>query len=216
MENQNNNMRWYDQLKQTPPEAKKRIEAGRLKGFTDIKTMWRIRRLTEVFGPCGIGWKVIITEQKLERANEEVKAFVAVDLFIKDGENWSEAIPGLGGSSFVSKEKGGLYVSDECYKMAMSDAIGSACRMLGMSEDVYWGEGYSKYSEPEIPSPTQPTAPAPTPVPAPAGNRQARKVLCPACRREVTKEEEQKGMYHFDAPLCSACASVNWNRRVRG
>lgn len=210
MENQNNNnMRWYDQLKTTPAEATKRIEAGRLKGFTDIKTMWRIRRLTEVFGPCGIGWKVIITEQKLERATDEVKAFVAVDLYIKDGGNWSEAIPGLGGSSFVSKEKGGLYVSDECFKMAMSDAIGSACRLLGMSEDVYWREGYSKYSAPADPSPAQPAAPAPS------ENRQNRKVLCPACHREVTKEEEQKGMYHFDAPLCSACASVNWNRRVR-
>lgn len=81
-----------------------------------------------------------------------------------------------------------------------------ACARHGLGLYIYAGEDMPEVSDP---SPAQPAAPAPS------ENRQNRKVLCPACRREVTKEEEQKGMHHFDAPLCSACAAVNWNRRVR-
>ena len=58
-------MELYIQLQKTPPEAQKRIAAGRLKGMTDINPMWRIKRLTEVFGPCGIGWWYEITDKRI-------------------------------------------------------------------------------------------------------------------------------------------------------
>ena len=45
----------YNKLKSVPEEAKKKITGGRLSGMTDIKPMWRIEKLTETFGPCGIG-----------------------------------------------------------------------------------------------------------------------------------------------------------------
>ena len=50
------NMTIYDACRSVPETAKKAITAGRLKGKTDINPMWRIKRLTEQFGPCGIGW----------------------------------------------------------------------------------------------------------------------------------------------------------------
>lgn len=50
------NMRIYDAVSSTPAEAKKQIKGGRISGFTDINPMYRIRRLTEQFGPCGVGW----------------------------------------------------------------------------------------------------------------------------------------------------------------
>lgn len=137
----------YALLSETPKEAQKTISAGRLKGFTDINPMWRIQKLTEVFGPCGFGWKVVIKSQRLESApNGEVKAFVDIDLYVKHNSEWSEAIPGNGGSAFVANEKSGPYVSDECFKMAFTDALGSACKMLGMSADIYFAAGRSKYS----------------------------------------------------------------------
>ena len=51
------NMDLYNKFRSVPEEAKKEIGAGRLKGKTDINPMWRIRVLTEAFGPCGYGWK---------------------------------------------------------------------------------------------------------------------------------------------------------------
>lgn len=147
------NMELFRQFEKTADEAKKPIEAGRLKGFTDINPMWRFKRLTEVFGPVGIGWKYVITDKQIiPGADGVVSAFVDILLFYKFGGEWSEGIPGTGGSSFVAKEKGGLYTSDECFKMALSDAVGTACKALGMSADIYFSKDRSKYTTaPEAP-----------------------------------------------------------------
>ena len=141
------NMDIWGKVENTPKEAQKEIGAGRLKGFTDINPMWRFKCLTELFGPCGIGWKYKITDKHIvPGANGEAKAFVDILLYYKwDGE-WSEGVPGTGGSSLVSAEKSGLYTNDECYKMALSDAIGTACKALGMSADIYFSKDRSKYT----------------------------------------------------------------------
>lgn len=140
-------MELYEKFRAVPDTAKREIGAGRLKGKTDINPMWRIKVLTETFGPCGIGWKYKIIREWLENgANGEISAFMDIELYYKlDGE-WSEAVPGTGGSAFVAKEKNGLYTSDECYKMALTDAISVACKALGIGADVYWGADKTKYS----------------------------------------------------------------------
>lgn len=142
------NMKIWQALENTPKEAQKEITAGRLKGFTDINPMFRLKRLTEVFGPCGIGWKYeIVNAYTIPGANDEVAAFVDILLYYKQGDKWSDGVPGLGGSMFVAKEKNGMHTSDECFKMALSDAIGTACKALGMSADIYFSKDRSKYTE---------------------------------------------------------------------
>ena len=144
------NLKIYNEVREVPKEAKKNIGGGRLKGMTDINPMWRIKALTEQFGPCGIGWKYEITEKILEHgANDEISAFVDINLFYKYEDVWSEAIPGTGGSSFVAKEKNGLYVSDECFKMALTDALSVACKALGVGANVYWDKDETKYTTKE-------------------------------------------------------------------
>lgn len=144
------NLAIYNAVRSVPDSAKRRIEAGRLKGKTDINPMWRIKALTETFGPCGFGWKYVITDKRLEQgANGEVAAFLDIDLFVKANGVWSNAIPGTGGSAFVAKEKNGPYTSDECFKMALTDAISVACKALGFGADVYWEADRSKYDKPE-------------------------------------------------------------------
>ena len=145
------NMSIYSQLRNTPPEARKPIESGRLKGFTDVNPAWRIKRLTEVFGACGFGWKYEIADMNInDGANGEKKAFVTINLYVKQGDEWSAPIPGLGGSSFVAKEKNGMHTSDECFKMALSDAIGTACKALGMSHDIFFEKDRTKYSSYDV------------------------------------------------------------------
>lgn len=145
-----NNLSIYEKLKTVPVEAQKQIAAGRLKGFTDINPMWRIKKLTETFGICGFGWKYLITKQWIELGGKDEKAaFVNIDLFVKINEKWSEAIPGTGGSSFIASEKNGLYTSDECFKMALTDAISVACKSLGMGAEIYFQKDRSKYDNEE-------------------------------------------------------------------
>lgn len=140
------NLEIYNKLKEVPKEAQKPITGGRLNGMIDIKPMWRIEKLTEVFGICGIGWKTKIKNKEiLDGANGEKIAIVDIDLYVKIDGEWSEAIEGTGGSSFVTNETKGLYTSDECFKMAYTDAISVACKSLGMGADIYWGD--SKYNK---------------------------------------------------------------------
>lgn len=140
------NLLIYDAVRKVPKEAQKEIKGGRLSGKTDINPMWRIKTLTEQFGPCGLGWKYEIVDKRLEQgANGEIAAFVDINLYVIADGKCSDAIPGTGGSMFVAKEKSGLYTSDECFKMALTDAISVSCKALGVAADIYWENDTSKY-----------------------------------------------------------------------
>ena len=144
------NLGIWEKVRVVPPTALKEIQAGRLKGKSDINPMWRLKQLTEQFGMCGMGWKYTITKQWLETGGkDEIAAFVNIDLFVKIDSEWSEAIPGTGGSAFVANERNGPYVSDECFKMALTDAISVSCKALGFGADVYWDKDKTKYNKPE-------------------------------------------------------------------
>lgn len=140
-------MEIYNRVRQVPDEAKKSISAGRLKGMTDINPMWRIKKLTEEFGPCGIGWWTKVTDRWTETVGDETCAFVDLELYIKVGDEWSKPITGSGGSKLATKERSGVYVSDECYKMAETDALSVACKKLGIGADVYFSADRTKYSQ---------------------------------------------------------------------
>jgi len=152
------NLEIYNKVKSVPKDAQKEIFGGRLKGMTDIKPQWRIQKMTEIFGVCGIGWKFEIIDIKYSEKDEKKQqcCFVKINLYIKVENKWSDAIPGIGGSSFIALEKNGLYLSDECEKMALTDALSVAMKMIGVGADVYMGHG-SKYSPPVVSDQTQQT-----------------------------------------------------------
>lgn len=143
------NLELYEKFRKVPETAKKNITGGRLSGMTDINPMWRIKTLTEEFGVCGFGWYYEIVDQWLETtmAKDEITANVKINLYVKRGEEWSKPIVGIGGSMLVANEKKGLYVNDECYKMALTDAISVACKSLGIGADVYWAKANTKYND---------------------------------------------------------------------
>ena len=142
------NLELWEKVRSVPEDAKKEIKGGRLNGMTDINPVWRIKTLTEQFGICGIGWKYeIVSKDIIDGANGEKAAFVQINLYINTPDRgWSEAIPGMGGSMFVTQESKGMHTSDECYKMALTDAISVACKALGIGADVYWSADEGKYN----------------------------------------------------------------------
>ena len=167
------NLQIYNAVRIVPPEALREIKGGRLKGMSDINPMWRMKVLTEQFGMVGIGWSYTIDRRWLEPApNGEIAAFVEIGLRVKVNGEWSEPIPGTGGSSFLANERNGMYMSDECYKMALTDAISVACKALGVAADVYWEKDATKYN------PNRPEQQSPPPEPQPP-------VICPICDKLV-------------------------------
>lgn len=139
----------YESLSRPPKDALRQIEAGKLKGKTDINPQWRYKAMTEKFGLVGCGWKYEIQKLWTEQgAGSEKLAFAQVAVFVKDGDNWSEPIVGIGGSRLVQLEKGAAVSNDEGYKMAVTDAFSTALKMLGVAADIYAGRwDGSKYKE---------------------------------------------------------------------
>lgn len=148
------NLSFWNAMRSVPEQALKKIEAGNLKGKSDINPVWRLKTLTEQFGLCGVGWKIANCKYWLETAdvvdNGEVKrevcAFCSLDLHIKVDGQWSDAIPGIGGSKLAGTGYG-KQANDECYKMAQTDAISVAAKMLGVAADVYFEKDKTKYAK---------------------------------------------------------------------
>lgn len=145
-----NNLEIYEKYKKVPGNALKPFDNGRFKG-TDINTMWRIKCLTEAFGPVGIGWIPEIIREWSEPADKEVLCFVEIKLYIKFNNEWSKGISAIGGSRIVKYFKSKDYAQgdDEGYKMAATDALGVACKYLGFGADVYWENDKTKYTDAE-------------------------------------------------------------------
>lgn len=144
-----NNLDIYNKVREVPEEAQKPINGGRLKGMTDINPMWRIKKLTEVFGMCGFGWYIEEKSKWIETVGNETCAFVDIALYVKQDGEWSKPIHGTGGSKLSTVEKSGVYVDDECYKKALTDAISVACKSLGFGADIYWNKDRTKYDSGE-------------------------------------------------------------------
>ena len=131
----------FASVQHTPKSAQKEFNNGRFSG-TDINPMWRIKKLTEVFGPCGVGWYTRDVRYSLHpfTATSEVVVMCELNLYYKDpvtGE-WSQPIYGVGGNQLIlQSQKRGPQSNDEAFKMAYTDAVSIACKALGFSSDIY-------------------------------------------------------------------------------
>lgn len=154
------NMQHYDKLKVVPRTALKEIPFGKLKGKSDINPQWRYEAMTSEFGMCGIGWKFEIAKTWVQPLEDgQMLLFVEINLYVFDLETdkWSAPMPAIGGDFLIEKDKNGIHGNDEAYKMATTDALGVAMKMLGVAADVYRGLAndtkYGRQIEPVKPQP---------------------------------------------------------------
>lgn len=145
--NVKDNLMIYSMVRDVPKEAQKPIAAGRLKGMTDINPMWRIKILTEVFGAAGFGWYTEVINKWIDNSEKEAVAWVEINLYVKQNDEWSKPIYGIGGAKFIAQERSGAYTDDEAYKKAYTDAISVACKALGVGASIYWSKDSTKYND---------------------------------------------------------------------
>ena len=146
-----NNLRVWERFCVTPPAATKNFKKGGWSG-TDINPAYRLKCLTELFGPQGIGWGWTIHEKWREVWPSRVKdgdhwmdyeapcAFVMLSLWYMDGGEKKECSPQIGGTECD-------LAPDEVWKMSITDAVGKCCLALGIAADVYLGQFDGKYRE---------------------------------------------------------------------
>ena len=183
----------YESLARPPKDVLREIQAGKLKGKTDINPQWRYKAMTEKFGLVGIGWKYEVQKLWTEAgAGNEKLAFAQVAVFVKDGDAWSEPIVGIGGSKLVQFEKGAAVSNDEGYKMAVTDAFSTALKMLGVAADIYAGRwDGTKYND-EPATPPQPQS-APQQPPAQPKKQPAKFAFEPKGGETTPAEKKELG-----------------------
>lgn len=160
------NLDIWNKFAKPPVSALKTIKGGRLSGMTDINPQWRYQAMTEAFGPCGQGWQFSIDKLWLEKgADDEVTAFALITLTVQvddptplGTDTQRVQIPGIGGSKYITREKDRLHTNDEAYKMAVTDALSVAMKMLGVGAEIYLGhfDGNKYADEKPLPAPITP------------------------------------------------------------
>ena len=203
----NGNLSIYERVRSVPKEAKKEIEAGRLKGKNDINPMWRIKKLTEEFGPAGFGWYTEIVRTWTEASESgEMAVFVDIHLFVKKDGEWSKPIYGNGGNRLVANEKKyengqQVYVpflDDDAYKKAYTDAISVAAKALGIGADVYFEKDITKYdSQPQ------------------AVQQQAQPAAAPVLPKLTSRSAQWKSAVAFTASLKDDAEAISQKIRLK-
>lgn len=133
----------YQELRPCPKEALKGFKKRGGFSGSSIDAQWRIRRLTEVFGPCGTGWGFTVTNRWSEEADGMKWAFVSGFVWYIDGDGEKRhAIEVTGGTDMAG-------AVDEAYKKSETDALGKSAASIGLAASVYEGSfDGDKYSSP--------------------------------------------------------------------
>lgn len=144
-----NNMKLWQEVCVTDPAAVKPITGKSYKGNSP-KPYWLIQRATEVFGPVGIGWGVVVKSERFERLSDTDVLHVAVVSvwYVQDGKR-SETFDQMGGTkACYMTGKGSLMVDEDAGKKSVTDGMVKCLSMIGFAGDIFSGQwDDSKYVE---------------------------------------------------------------------
>lgn len=143
-----NNMALWESVSVTDPAAVKPITGKPYKGNSP-KPYWLIQRATEVFGPIGFGWGVLVKSERFERMSDTDVLHVAVVSvwYMQDGKR-SETIDQMGGTKAAYMSKNGMIVDEDAGKKSVTDGMVKCLSMIGFCGDIFsglWDD--SKYVE---------------------------------------------------------------------
>lgn len=134
------NMKLWSILGRTDPAQTKGFTRGGGFRGTAIKPMWSYMRMTEEFGPCGIGWGVNEPSfQVVPGTDGEILVYCTVSIWFTQGETMSRTVFGVGGDKVVAKFSSGLKSDDEAFKKSFTDAVTNALKLIGVGADVHMG-----------------------------------------------------------------------------
>lgn len=129
----------WERVCKTDPAHVKPITGKQYQGNSP-KPYWIIERLTEEFGPCGIGWGLSILNERMEQlADKEVLHVAVVRLWYELGGKRGE-IEQIGQTKAAyAKKDGGLMVDEDAPKKSVTDALVKCASYLGFAGDIFSG-----------------------------------------------------------------------------
>ena len=136
----------------TDPKAVKPITGKQYSGNSP-KPYWIVERLTDGFGPCGIGWGFNILNERMERLTETDVLHVATvrmwyiappDSLLPHLRDTAPCTRGeveqIGQTKAVyAKKDGALLVDEDAPKKSVTDALVKCASYLGFAGDIFSG-----------------------------------------------------------------------------
>ena len=137
-----NNKALWQKAFTTDPRAVKAITGKQYAGNSP-KPYWIVERLTDEFGPCGIGWGFSIISERFERFGEGAAAeslHIAVVRFwyVLDSKRGELEQVGQTKASYTSS-KGKFIVDEDAPKKSVTDALVKCASYLGFAGDIFSG-----------------------------------------------------------------------------
>lgn len=134
-----NKLELWNAVEQTPPEHTKAI-SGKSYSGTSPKPYYLIKKATDTFGPCGIGWGFTVTEERVEDGAGGERLHIArVKVWYKwNGERGE--VEHIGGTPFSgTRASGKPFVDEDAPKKSVTDALVKALSLIGFAGDIFMG-----------------------------------------------------------------------------
>lgn len=145
----NEHMSIWREVEETAPTATKQADLqGRQ--VTSINGTYMVKRATELFGPMGMGWGVVVNEERFDQGapfydkagtllGHECMHTIRLTLwYMQDGKRGE--VTHFGHTPYILGTKFGLKTDMDAPKKSMTDAIKKCLSMLGFSADIFLGQ----------------------------------------------------------------------------
>ncbi|HZZ77473.1 MAG TPA: hypothetical protein VFE62_03080 [Gemmataceae bacterium] len=128
------NLKLWETVVKTDPAATKQFTKGGGFSGTAIKPYWLIKRATETFGVCGIGWGWTELENQFIAGIwcSKVQLWYIHNNQRGTIEQWGQTV-------MEGTNKNGRFVDEEAPKKAVTDAVTKCLSYLGFAGDVHMG-----------------------------------------------------------------------------
>ena len=134
------NMDLWNSLAESDMKYLKKVSFGSRK-FTSIDPQYQIRKMTEKFGPVGVGWGYNV-EYDYPSSNDMILIVAKVSIWTTLPENIFGPVAGT--RTFWLKDM--KRPAEDAGKMALTDALTKGLSHLGCDADVFLGKHDNKYS----------------------------------------------------------------------
>lgn len=138
----------WNRVFMTDPKAVKPITGKQYSGNSP-KPYWIVERMTDEFGPCGIGWGYSVLSERMERLTADDVLHVALVRLWYELDGKRGEVEQIGQTKAAYKtSKGSILVDEDAPKKSVTDALVKCASYLGFAGDIFSGRwDDSKYIE---------------------------------------------------------------------